>query len=101
MTVGSPGGSAILNYVAKTLVGVLDWKLDIQQAISAPNMGSRNRQTELEKGTALETVAAALRAMAHPVAVIELTSGVQGIVLGRHGLVGGADPRREGTVLGD
>ena len=43
MVVGSPGGSAIINYVAKTLVGVLDWGLDIQAAISLPNMGSRNR----------------------------------------------------------
>ena len=105
MTLGSPGGSAILNYVAKTLVGVIDWKLDIQQAISAPNMGSRNRATELEKGTALEEVAAALQAMAHPVAATELTSGVQGIVVGPQGphftLTGGADPRREGAVLGD
>lgn len=101
MTLGSPGGSAILNYVAKTLVGVLDWKMDIQQAISAPNMGSRNRATELEKDTALEEIAAALRAMAHPVAAIELTSGVQGIVIGPRGLVGGADPRREGMVLGE
>jgi gamma-glutamyltranspeptidase len=43
--------------------------------------------------------------MAHPVAAIELTSGVQGIVIGLQGphfaLTGGADPRREGTVLGD
>jgi gamma-glutamyltranspeptidase/glutathione hydrolase len=105
MTLGSPGGSAILNYVAKTLVGVIDWKLDIQQAISAPNMGSRNRATELEKGTALEDVAGALQAMAHPVAAVELTSGVQGIVIGPRGpqfaLTGGADPRREGAVLGD
>jgi gamma-glutamyltranspeptidase/glutathione hydrolase len=101
MTLGSPGGSAILNYVAKTLVGLLDWRMDIQQAISAPNMGSRNRQTELEKGTALEELAAALQAMAHPVAAIELTSGVQGIVVGPRGLVGGADPRREGVVQGE
>jgi gamma-glutamyltranspeptidase / glutathione hydrolase len=105
MTLGSPGGSAILNYVAKTLVGVLDWKLDIQQAISAPNMGSRNRATELEKGSALEALAPALLALEHRVAAIELTSGLQGIVRAPAGpsftLMGGADPRREGVVLGD
>ena len=49
MVVGSPGGSAIINYVAKTLVGVLDWGLDIQAAISLPNMGSRNKDTELKR----------------------------------------------------
>jgi gamma-glutamyltranspeptidase/glutathione hydrolase len=101
MTVGSPGGSAIINYVAKTLVGVLDWKLDIQQAISAPNMGSRNRETEIEKGTALESIAAALRALRHPVEAVELTSGLHGIVRTPRGLAGGADPRREGVALGD
>jgi gamma-glutamyltranspeptidase/glutathione hydrolase len=105
MALGAPGGSAIINYVAKTLVGVLDWKLDIQQAIAAPNMGSRNDATEIEKGSALERLAPALRALEHPVSAVELTSGVQGIVLGPAGsdfmLTGGADPRREGVVLGD
>ena len=101
MTTGSPGGSAIINYVAKTLVGVLDWKLDIQQAISLPNMGSRNRATEVEKGTALEQLATPLRAMGHEVNAIEFTSGLQGIVVTPKGLSGGADPRREGVVLGE
>jgi len=101
LTVGSPGGSAIINYVAKTLVGLLDWKLDILQAIAAPNAGSRNRETEIEKGTALEGIAAALRALGHPVNAIEMTSGLQGIVRTPGGLAGGADPRREGVVLGD
>jgi gamma-glutamyltranspeptidase/glutathione hydrolase len=101
MTLGSPGGSAIINYVAKTLVGVLDWKLDIQQAIAAPNMGSRNHDTELERGTALEALAPALIALGHPVSAIELTSGLQGIVAGPGRLTGGADPRREGVVLGE
>jgi gamma-glutamyltranspeptidase/glutathione hydrolase len=101
MTLGSPGGSAIINYVAKTLVGVLDWKLDIQQAIAAPNMGSRNRATEIEKGTALEGIAAALRALGHPVEAADLASGLHGIMRTPQGLAGGADPRREGVALGD
>jgi len=101
MTVGSPGGSAIINYVAKTLVGVLDWQLDIQQAIAAPNMGSRNRETEIERGSALEGIAPALRALGHPVKALELTSGLHGIARTPQGLAGGADPRREGVALGD
>lgn len=101
MTAGSPGGSAIINYVTKTLIGVLDWNLDIQQAISLPNMGSRNRATEVEKGTDLEKVIGPLKALGHDVQAIDFTSGLQGIVVTPTGLVGGADPRREGFVMGD
>ncbi|HWL27848.1 MAG TPA: gamma-glutamyltransferase, partial [Burkholderiaceae bacterium] len=57
MAIGSPGGSAIINYAAKTLLGVLDWELDIQQAIDLPNRGSRNSFTELEKNTSLHPLA--------------------------------------------
>jgi len=101
MAVGSPGGSAIINYVAKTLVGVLDWNLDIQQAIALPNMGSRNQATELERGTALENMMPALRGMGHEVKAVEFPSGIQGIVMQDGRLMGGADPRREGLVLGE
>jgi len=101
MSLGSPGGSAIINYVAKTLVGVIDWKLPLQRAIAAPNMGSRNLDTELERGSSLENLAAALRAMGHSVAVVDLVSGVHGIVRTPRGLQGGADPRREGVALGN
>lgn len=101
MTVGSPGGSAIINYVTKTLVGVLDWNLDIQQAISLPNMGSRNRATEVELGSELEKLSGPLKALGHEVQAIEFTSGLQGIVVTPGGLVGGADPRREGFVVGE
>ncbi len=100
MLVGSPGGSAIINYVAKTLVGVLDWNLDIQAAIDLPNMGSRNKETELEKGTALEALASDLERMGHPVRIIEFPSGIHGIVIDAKGLQGGADPRREGLAVG-
>ncbi|HWK70933.1 MAG TPA: gamma-glutamyltransferase [Burkholderiaceae bacterium] len=99
MAIGSPGGAAIINYVAKTLLGVLDWGLDIQQAIDLPNYGSRNRFTELEKGR-LPGLAPALRAMGHEVREVDFPSGLQGIVLTPDGLEGGADPRREGVAVG-
>lgn len=101
MAIGSPGGSAIMNYVAKTLVGVLDWGLDIQQAISLPHFGSRNRETELEKDVGLEPLAGPLQRMGHEVALREFPSGLQGIVIDQRGLWGGADPRREGVAKGD
>jgi gamma-glutamyltranspeptidase / glutathione hydrolase len=100
MVVGSPGGSLIINYVVKTLIATLDWKLDMQAAIDLPNMGSRNDPTELERGTAAEALAATLRAMGHPVRVMDMTSGVHGIVRVPGGWKGGADPRREGLAKG-
>ncbi len=101
MIAGSPGGSAIINYVVKTIVGVLDWKLDPQAAIALPNFGSRNGPTELEKETAATALEPKLRALGHETRVIEQTSGLQAIVRTRDGWIGGADPRREGTVRGD
>lgn len=100
MAIGSPGGSAIINYVAKTLLGVLDWRLNIQQAIDLPNRGNRNRFTELEIGTDLHALAPGLRAMGHQVREVEFPSGLQGIVRTPEGLEGGADPRREGLAMG-
>lgn len=101
MALGSAGGPAIINYTARVLIGVLDWKLNLQQAIAAPNMGSRNRATEIERGTPLESVAAALRALGHPVEAVPMPSGLQGIQRTRRGLAAGADPRREGVALGN
>jgi len=99
--VGSPGGSSIINYVVKTLVGILDWKLDPQVAADLPNFGSRNGPTELEAGTASEAWTAALRAKGHDVRAIEQASGIHAIVVTPNGLVGGADSRREGVAIGN
>ena len=101
LLLGSPGGSAIINYVAKTLIGVIDWQLDVQQAIALPNMGSRNKETELERGTVLEKHQSDLQAMGHRVTIMPFPSGVQAIMSEKNGLSGGADPRREGSASGD
>ncbi len=101
MVIGSPGGHSIINYVALTLVNVLDWNRDIQQAIASPRMGSRNGPTELEQGTQLERLAPALKRMGHSVRIRPETSGLHGIARTREGWTGGADPRREGVALGD
>ncbi|MCW5591563.1 MAG: gamma-glutamyltransferase [Burkholderiales bacterium] len=100
MAVGSPGGSLIISYVAKTLVAALDWRLDIQSAIALPNMGSRNGPTEIEKGTELEATLATLKAMGHDARAIDMPSGVQAIRRTKAGWEGGADPRREGLARG-
>ena len=100
MAVGAPGGSAIINYVAKTILGVLNWNLNIQEAIDLPNRGSRNRGTELEKGTGLHGLVPGLTALGHDVREVDFPSGVQGLVITPSGIEGGADPRREGLALG-
>lgn len=105
-TVGSPGGSQIIEYVSKSLVAMLDWKLDPQAAISLPNFGSRNGATELEAGLFSPALKQALKDKGHALSEIEMTSGVQSIVRtrdaqGKVTLSGGADPRREGEALGD
>ncbi|MBF9197921.1 gamma-glutamyltransferase [Microvirga terrestris] len=99
--VGSPGGSLIPNYVAKTLVGILDWKLDPQVAADLPNMGSRNGPTELEAGTEAEGWKTGLEAKGHEVKLIDQNSGIHAIVVTPAGLVGGADSRREGVAIGN
>jgi gamma-glutamyltranspeptidase/glutathione hydrolase len=100
LLVGSPGGSQIINYVAKALVGVLDWKLDIQQAIDLPNFGSRNGPTQIESGSRYEALAPALAERGHELRVMEMESGLHGIERVPGGWRGGADPRREGVVRG-
>ncbi|MGE4370621.1 MAG: gamma-glutamyltransferase [Burkholderiaceae bacterium] len=100
MVIGSPGGSAIINYVAKTMLGVLDWGLDIQQAIDMPNVGSRNRATEVESGRVPAGIMQALRRRGHDVREMAFPSGLHGIVREGSGWEGGADPRREGVALG-
>ncbi len=105
---GSPGGSAIINYVAKSLIAMIDWGLSPQAAANLPNFGSRNGPTELERGTALEALKPELERRGHAVNVMEFTSGLHilqrsGPATGKAGRDwrGGADPRREGVVLGD
>jgi gamma-glutamyltranspeptidase/glutathione hydrolase len=105
-TVGSPGGSQIIEYVAKTTIGLLDWNLDAQSAINLPNFGSRNGPTELEQGQFSPALIQALKDKGHTLSEIDMTSGTQAIVRvkdaqGKATLTGGADPRREGEALGD
>jgi len=103
MATGSPGGSTIITYVAKTLVGVIDWGLDAQQATSLANFGSTNGSTFIEEDrlTNEATIVSELEAMDHTVDVSSKTSGIATIVKDGGNLVGGADPRREGVADGE
>jgi len=101
LSVGSPGGSRIIGYVVKTLVAALDWKMPIQDAIAAPHVVNRNGATELEYDTPLFAEKAKLEAMGHVIRLAPMASGLQAVMRTPHGLMGGADPRREGAALGD
>ncbi|MDV2992780.1 MAG: Glutathione hydrolase proenzyme [Chroococcidiopsis sp. SAG 2025] len=101
MAVGSAGGARIINYVAQALIAVLDWKLDSQQAMSLPHYGNRDGATELETNTSLLNLQQSLETLGHSVQVVEQISGSHAIVRTEKGLVGGADPRREGIAIGE
>jgi len=101
LVIGSPGGPFIIDYVAKALLARLDWKLDLQAAVDAPNFGSRNGPTELERGTQYEALAPELRALGHEVVLRDMTSGLHAVERFARGWRGAADSRREGVARGD
>lgn len=101
LAVGSPGGSRIIAYVVQTLIAMLDWGLDAQAAVSLPHHVNRNGPVDLEQGSALAGLEAALAARGHQVRVRPLNSGLHAVAVTGSGLEGGADPRREGVALGD
>ena len=108
-TLGSPGGALIIHYTAKTLWGQWHWGLNAQQAINLPNFGSLNGPTLLEQNRFAPATVDVLKARGHEVREMDMTSGLQAIErqverqveLRGRGWFGGADPRREGVVMGD
>ena len=116
MATGSPGGATIIQFVVKTLVGVLDWGMDAQQATSMvdfgaantpnTNVGGEHPNVDLSNGGANDALITGLRALSHTVNTAQQSSGLSTIVRrsntqGYFYYEGGADPRREGVVLGD
>ncbi|WP_060989938.1 gamma-glutamyltransferase [Photobacterium leiognathi] len=99
LTIGSPGGSKIIGYVAKTLVAYLDWGMDLQQAINLPNMNNRFGTFELEQDTAATAWAPKLEKLGYKTQIKDLNSGIQAISIAPELLTGAADPRREGKVI--
>jgi len=106
LLVGSPGGTRIIGFVAQSIVGVVDWNLDVQQAVAAPHFLAEEGPVELEEGTSVAAHRAGLEALGHTVALRNMNSGLHAIAIeyprgGRRVLTGGVDPRREGAALGD
>ena len=101
LSAGSPGGAQIIHFTAKTIYGVLNWGLTPQAAINLPNFGSLNGPSMLEDKRFPPATVEALRKRGAEVRELELTSGLQAIQITPRGLLGGADPRREGVVRGE
>ncbi|MDP4945072.1 MAG: gamma-glutamyltransferase, partial [Alishewanella sp.] len=100
LVIGSPGGSRIINYVALSIIAILDWDLDVQQAINLPRFTHRNDYLALEQGTPLAELKENLTAMGYDVRIQDLNSGLHAIEVQAKQLEGAADPRREGKVSG-
>ena len=102
MALGSPGGPLIVDYVAKTLIGTLAWRLDVQAAISLPNFAGIDNSALIERGSRYESsLGDALALRGHALRFMPLTSGVQAIERIANGWRGAVDPRREGVAVGD
>ena len=102
LLIGSPGGSRIITYVAKSIVAILDWGMDPQDAMELGHVGRRTSRTvDVEANTPAAGFASALRAKGHNVNIQALNSGLHAIMIKDGKLIGAADPRREGVVMGD
>ena len=100
MSGGSPGGAAIIHYTTKLLLGTLNWHLNVQEAIDLPNFSNLNGPVFLEaKKFPLQTLQG-LKNKGHEVIELPMPSGLQAIEVTPSGFFGGADPRREGKVMG-
>ncbi len=96
LVLGSPGGSRIIGYVAKTIIAHLDWGLDVQQSVALPHLVNRFGIFDVETGD----LTAALESLGFKVNERGLNSGLHAIAVGAS-LQGGADPRREGLAFGE
>ncbi|WP_254869683.1 gamma-glutamyltransferase [Thalassospira sp. HF15] len=97
---GSPGGSRIIGYVAQSLIGMIDWNMSPQEAANMPHLVNRFGTFDLEAGTDAENLATALEAMGFNVSIRDLNSGIHTIMVTEDSLIGAADRRREGIVVG-
>ena len=100
MVIGSPGGSRIISYIVKTLIAVLDFNYNINDAIKLPNYTKMSDVLELEEDTYLESFKSELEQKGHKLRIRDLTSGLHGIFVKENKLFSGVDPRREGKAEG-
>ncbi|OYU14213.1 MAG: gamma-glutamyltransferase [Alphaproteobacteria bacterium PA4] len=103
LAVGAAGGMTIPAQVAKAIIGVLDWKLSVADAIALPQIYANDDLIVVEKGPQGEALAAmvpALEKLGHRTALYPLPLKANGLERTATGWRGGADPRSEGVALG-
>lgn len=100
LVIGSPGGSAIIGYVARTTIALLDWNMPLQEAIALGNATARTTPARIETQRMPAGVVETLRARGWAIESTDAleSSGLHAIRVTQTGLEGGADPRREGVV---
>jgi len=98
---GSAGGSRIPLYVVEPIVALIDWHMNMQEALSLPHISNRNGATELEADTPVTALQPELEGMGHTVSISVMNSGLTGIRVEGGVMDGGADPRREGVALSE
>jgi gamma-glutamyltranspeptidase/glutathione hydrolase len=101
LAVGAAGGATIPAQVLRVIVGVIDWRLSAQQAIALPVIfAPGGNAVFVEKGSALEAMIPALKALGHAdvsARAMPLKANAVEVTGGR--LVGAADPRSEGRAV--
>jgi gamma-glutamyltranspeptidase/glutathione hydrolase len=97
--IGSPGGNAILAYVSKALLGIVEWNMPVADAIALPNLVARGSSFNGEESKFAPPI---LAGMAERGVVVRggsgENSGLHGVMLRNGGFDGGADPRRDGVA---
>jgi gamma-glutamyltranspeptidase / glutathione hydrolase len=99
--IGSPGGSRIICYVAKTIYEILYLNTDPAEAIKKPNICSRNQYSEIEEYPHTNELVQKLKSMGHSIKIKKMTSGLNIIWKKGDNWLGVADNRREGYSFGN
>ena len=98
--IGSPGGSNIISFVVNSIIALLEWDMNIQEAVSHPHAINRWGKFEIEESLYSSNLENSLKAMGYDTKIRKYYSGLNGIYIDTE-IYGGSDPRREGIALGN
>jgi gamma-glutamyltranspeptidase/glutathione hydrolase len=98
---GSPGGPTIINTVLEVIVNIVDFRMNVAEAVAWPRFHHQwmPDRLQVERGFSPDTIAR-LRSVGHSVELVSRQGEVAAIVVNHGWLEGAADPRTEGTAKG-